>query len=227
MKTVYIATELNTELRKRPTGSLTRSSQMTVISTQQLDCQGHPVHTLQAGPDAGPLFLLLHGKMFQAATWLETGTLAKLADAGYRVVALDLPGFGRSPAADIKPVEILKAVIDQASQNKAILLGPSMGGRIALEFTLANQNLVNGLILVGTVGVPENKARLKEISLPCLAVWGGEDTISPLVNGHLLKQEIKDAKLEVISGAPHPCYLDQPDEWHRILFRFLNEKLPA
>jgi hypothetical protein len=34
---------------------------MTVISTQQLDCQGHPVHTLQAGPDAGPLVLLLHG----------------------------------------------------------------------------------------------------------------------------------------------------------------------
>ena len=200
---------------------------MTVISTQQLDCVGHPVHTLQAGPDTGPLILLLHGKMFQAATWQETGTLVKLADAGYRVVALDLPGFGRSPAADIKPVEILKAAIDQASQNKAILLGPSMGGRIALEFTLANQDLVNGLILVGTVGVPENKERLKEISLPCLAVWGGKDTISPLANGHLLKQEIKDAELAVISGAPHPCYLDQPDEWHRILFKFLTEKLPA
>ena len=200
---------------------------MTDISTQQLDCMGHPIHTLQAGPDAGPLVLLLHGKMFQAATWQKTGTLAKLAEASYRAVALDMPGFGNSPAADIKPAEILKAAIKQASQDRAILLGPSMGGRIALEFTLANQELVSGLVLVGTVGVQENKERLKEISLPCLAVWGEEDTISPLTNGHQLQQSIKNTELAVIPGAPHPCYLDHSDEWHRILLRFLTEKFPA
>ena len=200
---------------------------MTVISTQQLDCMGHPIHTLQGGPDAGPLVLLLHGKMFQAATWQETGTLAKLADTGYRAVAMDMPGFGNSPAADIEPTEVLKTAINQASQDRAILLGPSMGGRIALEFTLANQDLVSGLILVGAVGVKENKERLKEISLPCLAVWGEEDTVSPLANGNLLQQGIKDAELAVIPGAPHPCYLDHSDEWHRILLRFLNEKFPA
>ncbi len=200
---------------------------MTDISKQQLDCGGHPIHTLQSGPDAGHLILLLHGKMFQAATWQETGTLAKLADAGYRAVALDMPGFGNSPAADIKPAEVLKAVINQVSPNGAILLGPSMGGRIALEFTFANPDLVNGLILVGAVGAQENRERLKEIALPCLAVWGGEDTISPLTNGHLLQQEVRDAILAVIPGAPHPCYLDQPDEWHRILLGFLTDKFPV
>jgi abhydrolase domain-containing protein 14 len=102
-----------------------------------------------------------------------------------------------------------------------------MGGRIALEFTLTNQDLVNGLILVGAVGVQENKDRLEDISLPCLAVWGEEDSISPLVNGHLLQQGIKDAELTVIRGATHPCYLDQPDEWHRILLGFLTEKFPV
>ena len=200
---------------------------MTVISEQQLDCGGHLVHTLRAGPDSGPLLLLLHGKMFQAATWQETGTLAELAAAGYRAVALDLPGFGRSPAADIKPAEILKTALEEVSANKAILLGPSMGGRVALEFSLDNPDLVSGLILVGTVGVQENRERLPEISIPCLAVWGGEDTISPLANGQLLRQEITGAELAVIAGAPHPCYLDHRDEWHRILLRFLAEKLPV
>jgi abhydrolase domain-containing protein 14 len=200
---------------------------MTVISSQQLNCMGHPIHTLQGGPDVGPLVLLLHGKMFKAATWQETGTLTKLADAGYRAVALDLPGFGKSPAGDIEPVEVIKVVISQAAPNGAILLGPSMGGRIALEFTLANQDLVNGLILVGAVGVQENKKRLKDISLPCLAIWGEKDSISPLANGHLLQQGIKDAELTVIQGASHPCYLDQPDEWHRILLGFLTEKFPV
>lgn len=200
---------------------------MTVIKTQQFNCKGHPIHTLQSGPDAGPLILLLHGKMFKAATWQETGTLTKLADTGYRAVALDMPGFGNSPAADIEPTEILKAAINQASHDRAILLGPSMGGRIALEFTLSYPNLVSGLVLVGTVGVQENKERLEEISLPCLAVWGEEDTISPLANGNLLHQEIKDAELAVIPGAPHPCYLDHSDKWHKILLRFLEDKFPT
>jgi len=200
---------------------------VTDIITQQFDYGGHPIHTLQAGPDSGPLILLLHGKMFQAATWQETGTLAKLAEAGYHVVALDLPGFGNSPFTNIEPSEVLKTVINQSSQNKAILLGPSMGGRIVLEFTLDNPDLVTSLILIGAVGVQENKERLKELNLPCLAVWGGEDTISPLTNGRLIQQEVKSAELVIIPGAPHPCYLDQPNEWHRILLRFLTEKLPA
>ena len=200
---------------------------MTVIIEEQIDCFGHPVHSLQAGSDSGPLVLLLHGMKFKAATWQETGTLLKLADAGYRAIALDMPGFGRTPAADIKPAEILKEVISRTSQERAILIGPSMGGRIALNFTLANPGLVAGLILVGGVGIQENRERLKELSLPCLGVWGGEDAISPLANGELLKQEVEGAELAVIEGAPHPCYLDQPDEWHRILIGFLTAKLSA
>ena len=200
---------------------------MTDIKEQQLDCGGYPIHSLQAGPDSGHLVLLLHGKMFKAATWKETGTLAKLSEAGYRALALDMPGFGNTPAADIEPAEVLKAAINQASRSGAILLAPSMGGRIALEFTLANRELVNGLVLVGSVGVQENRKRLKEIALPCLAVWGEEDTVSPLANGNLLQQGIKNAELVVIPGAPHPCYLDHSDEWHRILLGFLTEKFPA
>jgi abhydrolase domain-containing protein 14 len=173
------------------------------------------------------MILLLHGMKFQAATWQETGTLATLAEAGYRAIAIDLPGFGRSPAADIEPAAVLKEVLRHSSQDRAILLGPSMGGRIALEFTLANPDLVNGLILVGAVGVQENQARLKELTLPCLAVWGGEDTISPPANGQLIQQGVKGAELAIIAGAPHPCYLDQPGEWHRILLGFLSEKFPV
>lgn len=200
---------------------------MTDIREQQIDCGGHPVHALGAGPDSGPLVLLLHGMKFQAATWQETGTLAALVQAGYGVLALDLPGFGRSPAATVEPAEVLRETISRSSRKTAILLGPSMGGRIVLEFTLANPDLVGGLVLVGPVGVPENQARLKELSLPCLAVWGGEDTISPPANGQLIRQEVKGAQVAIIPGAAHPCYLDRPDEWHRILLGFLKEKFPA
>lgn len=200
---------------------------MTLINAQQLNCGGHPVHTLQAGPDSGPLILLLHGMKFQAATWRETGTLATLAEAGYHALALDLPGFGRSPAAPVEPAEVLGEVLRLTARKNAIVLGPSMGGRIALEFALDNPDLVDGLILVGAVGVSENQMRLKELFLPCLAVWGGEDTISPPANGRMVQQEVRGAQVEIIAGAPHPCYLDQPAEWHRILLGFLTKNFPA
>jgi len=84
---------------------------MAVINTQQLDCMGHPIYIFQVGPDAGPLVLLLHGKMFQEATWQENGTLAKLVYNGYRAVALGMLSFNNSPAANIEPAEVLKTAI--------------------------------------------------------------------------------------------------------------------
>ena len=179
----------------------------------------------EAGMDNPVSIILIHGVGDEGSiNWRH---LIPMLAKQYHVVTFDLPGFGRSPAADIEPAAVLNEAIKQTSQEKVILLGPSMGGRVALEFTLANPGLVTGLVLVGAVGVQENQARLKELSLPCLAVWGGEDSISPLANGRLIEQEVKGAELAVITGAPHPCYLDQPDEWHRVLLGFLRENFPV
>ena len=79
-----------------------------------------------------------------------------------------------------------------------------------------------GLILVGAVGVEENKERLSQIDLPVFIIWGGGDQISPLANSDTLLASIKGAKRLVIEGAPHPCYLDQPDKWHAAILEFLG-----
>mgnify|MGYP000691356416 CR=1 FL=1 len=182
------------------------------------------INFLRAGQPGNPTVILLHGMKFQAGTWKELGTLDHLARAGFQAIALDMPGFGRSPACSAEQDDVLEAFLRKMGPQ-AILVGPSMGGRIALEFTIRHQDLVRALVLVGAVGVEENRSNLSSISVPTLLVWGGNDRISPLTNCELLHSAIHGSKKIIIEGASHPCYLDNPDTWHRELVNFLN--LPA
>ena len=195
---------------------------MTEIISKNIDAVGCCLHCLEAGRPEDRTVLLLHGMKFNAATWQELGTLEKLAGAGFHPVAVDMPGFGESPVCDKDQDEILSAFISQGELNRPVMIGPSMGGRIALEFAVNHPGILGGLVLVGAVGVEENRERLAEIDIPVLIIWGGEDRISPLANSDILLESIKGAERLIIDGAPHPCYLDQPDRWHGAVLDFLN-----
>ena len=177
---------------------------------------------LQAGTETGKDIVLLHGMKFNGDTWRKLGTLEQLAKAGYRVTALDLPGFGRTKSCQLQPDQVLEELIPQEKMSRPILVGPSMSGRISLEFAINHPDLVGGLVLVGAVGVEENREHLSSIKVPTLIVWGGEDAISSIGNAYLLEKEISNSHLFVIDSAPHPCYLEHPDLWHRELLAFLE-----
>jgi len=192
------------------------------ITSKNIDAASCCLHCLEAGSPVEKDVILLHGMKFQAATWQELGTLEKLAAAGYHPVALDMPGFGGSAACEVDQDKVLAEFIRQVELDRPVLIGPSMGGRIALEFALNHPGILGGLVLVGAVGVEENKDRLSEIDLPVFIIWGGEDQISPISNSEILLKSIKGARRLVIEGAPHPCYLDQPDKWHAAILDFLG-----
>ena len=195
---------------------------MAVIRELHIECGGFTLHGLQGGAPDGSVVILLHGMKFRAETWRELGTLDVLADMGQSVLAVDMPGFGGSPACDIQPVEVLERLFTCQGLKQATLVGPSMGGRIALEFAIRHPERIAGLVLVGAVGVEENRSGLGAITAPTLIVWGEEDQISPLANSDILLAGIKNARREVFSQAPHPCYLVQPDRWHASLRTFFT-----
>ncbi|MFO7784230.1 MAG: alpha/beta hydrolase [Desulfatiglandales bacterium] len=147
-----------------------------------------------------------------------------MRQTAHPVHALDMPGFGKSESCAAGESEVLAAYIQQEELDRPVIVGPSRGGRYALELYFAHPELVGGLVLVGTVGVQENTSRFKEISVPCVLVWGSEDAISDPENGHFLKQEIPDAKLVILQGAPHPCYLEKTEQWHQTLLAFLKAR---
>ena len=196
---------------------------MVGIEEKQINAGECTVHYLEAGSRQGRSMVLLHGMKFQAETWRELKTIETLAGAGFHVIALDMPGFGKSAACNCAAGEVLRNFLVAKELGKPVLVGPSMGGRICLEFAIDFPEMTGGLVLVGAVGVEENRKRLAGLKMPCLIVWGGEDAISPIENGRLLHKEIKHSQFLVLEGAPHPCYLEKTEQWHSALLVFLKE----
>jgi abhydrolase domain-containing protein 14 len=183
------------------------------------------LNCLKAGSAKGKDILLLHGMSFQAQTWADLGTLEVLGMAGYDVTAVDMPGFGLSKKCGTGPIDVLLKIFEADSLKKPVIVGPSMGGRICINFTLEHQEMVGGLVLVGSVGVDENRERIKTIRVPTLIVWGEKDHIAPISNAEFLNREIKGSKLLVIPKAKHPAYLDNPEMFHDALLEFLRENI--
>ena len=195
---------------------------MQTLKTQLIDISGCQVHTLQGGDKSKATLFFLHGKAFQAETWLELGTLQAVTDAGFSVIAIDLPGFGKTPDANLSPETVITGVMQAVDLKKMILVGPSMGGKIALEFTLAHPDSILGLVLIGAVGVEENKSQLHKLPESTLIVWGENDQISDPANGKLLNEQIDGSTLITFQGAKHPCYMEQPALWHTTLLDFVH-----
>ncbi len=183
------------------------------------------VNTLSYKNSSNKNVVLLHGAKFNAKTWDDLGTINFLGQKGYSVTAIDMPGFGESPYCTMEQIEILKRVINGLKLHTPIILGPSMGGRITLNFYFANPDIPKALILVGTVGVEENAPKIKGngILIPTLIVWGEKDEIAPLRYANFLHEHIKNSKLVIMDDAPHPCYLKDPDKFHTIIENFLQE----
>jgi pimeloyl-ACP methyl ester carboxylesterase len=63
--------------------------------------------------------------------------------------------------------------------------------------------------------------RLGEIAVPALCIVGADDSMTPPKYSHYLQERIKGARLEIVEGGGHMLPLEQPEEYNRILSRFV------
>jgi 2-succinyl-6-hydroxy-2,4-cyclohexadiene-1-carboxylate synthase len=121
-----------------------------------------PLHYRIAGPDDGPLILLLHGFLGSLRDWDDV--VAELAN-GFRCVAVDLPGHGQSPVADEPPTmlstsTLLVDLVDDLGADTYNVVGYSMGGRLALYLALMFPMRIDHLILESaTAGLVDDAER--------------------------------------------------------------------
>jgi pimeloyl-ACP methyl ester carboxylesterase len=110
----------------------------------------HDIAYCEAGE--GPPLVCLHGLGGTKASFLPT--IAALAPAGNRVIAIDLPGFGDSDKPRSAPFDapwlagVVIEVLDRLGLDRVSLAGNSMGGRIAIELGFSEPDRVEKLVLL-------------------------------------------------------------------------------
>lgn len=121
---------------------------------RMVDVGGHEVHVISQG-EAGPVVLMIHGASANAREF--SWTLGPRLNGGMRLLMADRPGHGYSERFDgaetlAAQARQMAGVLDHlAPGERAVIVGHSFGGAVALRLALDRPDLVSGLVLLAPV----------------------------------------------------------------------------
>ncbi|MFZ1731477.1 MAG: alpha/beta hydrolase [Bacteroidota bacterium] len=134
---------------------------------------------------SGAVVVLVHGLASNAGFWRYN--VSALVSAGFRVIAVDLPGYGKSAKAYATPygmafyAKTLDALLQKLSIEKATIAGHSMGGQIAMTMVLQGSARAERLLLLSPAGIERFKDGegrwLKDAVSPAFVINTPEDRI--------------------------------------------------
>ncbi len=149
---------------------------MSASGTRTARLHGHDLSYLDAG--TGPAVLFIHGLLGSSENWSHLmGELSQ----GHRVIAPDLFGHGSSakPVGDYSlgaHAASLRDLLDQLEIAKVTLVGHSLGGGIAMQFSYLFPDRVARLVLVSSGGLGrELSPVLRSAALP------GAELVLPVI----------------------------------------------
>jgi pimeloyl-ACP methyl ester carboxylesterase len=110
------------------------------------------------GASRGRTIVLLHGRNFPSSYWEPT--IKALAEAGFRVVAPDQIGFGKSSKPGFAysfdaMARVTLALLDSLKVDRVDLVGHSMGGMLAVRIARAYGSRIDHLVLYSPIGLED------------------------------------------------------------------------
>ncbi len=132
------------------------------VQMLQFEMEGRPVRMayMDVKPERpnGQTLVLLHGKNFSSDYWVNT--LRTMSDYGYRVIAPDQIGFGKSSKPEIRysfgqMVDNTVRLLDHLKLSRVVVIGNSMGGMLAVHFARRHPDRVLALVLENPLGLED------------------------------------------------------------------------
>lgn len=202
------------------------------VKEGKVEFEGQELFYIRVSPTEQPprlSVLLLHGINFSSKTWLDLGTLHKLAEAGYQAVAIDLPGRGKSnestaptSVGDLAPDSFLLDVLKSLELGPVVIVSPSLSGMYSLPFLFGHSDMVKGFIPVAPICTEKfSHEQYRNVQTPTLIVYGGADKPMGETSFNNLKN-LSNHKVHIMKEALHACYMSNSEEWHQTVLEFLQ-----
>jgi pimeloyl-ACP methyl ester carboxylesterase len=153
-----------------------------------------------------------------------------------RSIILCCTGYG-GPNYVLPPEEVLSAMSgmeglgseERARQNVALFYSPAYPKRHPDEVEKVIQTYLQNPTpehaymnqLIAAMAF-DTEARVSAITAPTLVVTGDQDLCVPPENSKNLAEKIPNARLVMIEGAGHAVFMEQPDEFNRVVTEFLE-----
>lgn len=158
------------------------------------EVDGVPIHYQESGNANHPAIVLIHG--FSSSTLVWSRVFLRLAEAGWRVIAIDLLGYGysskprRAEYTIDSQARMVCGLLEKLGIEQAHLIGSSYGGAVAATCALDYPRRVRKLVLVGAVANndPTRFLLMRLFGSPLVG-----DIVSPLLIGSrtLLRRRMK------------------------------------
>ena len=144
------------------------------------------VHLVYDDDGNGPAVLFSHCWHCDAGQWPQA---AGVAHAGYRVLNLDNRGHGRSGPHRARYTmwdlaDDLIRVLDHAGEERAVLVGLSLGGLAAMRAAVRYPSRVRGIVVAGVIGGVQTRAERAQYRISRLLI---RTPVRPLLYSNLIK----------------------------------------
>lgn len=199
-----------------------------------INVDGARVHFQEFGERASPPLILIHGYTASLFVWHKVAPM--LADAGFHVIAIDLVGFGYSE----KPswfeytidaqARMISRFMNRLGIGRAVIVGSSYGGAIAMTLALDYGPSVEKLVLIDAVCNDEVLSHpiLRLASIPgvgevitpflvdsrAMLRFRMRGTISPANHYLITKERVATVRRPLIAADAHHSVLATSRNWH-------------
>lgn len=154
-----------------------------------------------AGKANGQTVLIQHGMNFYSEAY--ESTITALAEAGFRVLAVDRIGYGKS-SKPIIPYDFnfvaanMKALLDELKIDEVAIVGHSMGGMVVSRFAMVYPDITTHVVMVNQIGLSDQR-QSRSWNDP-LAGGVGTPSYQSILRGHMryFPEEWPPAHLEFV-----------------------------
>lgn len=180
-----------------------------------------------AGDPAAPLLLGIHGWSQRNGWHTWEPLMEPLAAAGYCVVAVDMPGWGVSPALDSLPlggsraVSVVMDILNGLQKESAVLLGKSWGGGVAVHAAIAYPQRIDKLVL--TAPALRDTGKLSLLTQPVLLTWAEDDPVIPINMADVYIRQVPDITFISYPTGGHSAAQKNAEDFAPHVIEFLKD----